>query len=320
MNSTKIEWASKTWSPITGCTPISEGCKNCYARRMANRLRGRCGYPKDDPFRVTFHPDRINKPLRLRKPTVIFVGSMGDLFHEDMHDEWIDEIISIIAATTRHCHLILTKRPERMLEYFDEIYNLPTDSRRAEILFDTWRAVYGDACNNLPVFPLRNLWLGVTGENQKAADERIPILLQIPAAMRFVSYEPALGPVDFRPWMISKKIKDGYREVRNRFPSSSSTPKHLQLRTSLDWIIAGGETGPGARPSHPDWFRSVRDQCVAAGVPFFFKSWGEWVPRELALKIYGKDYDPENNVKTAKVGRKVAGRLLDGREWNETPG
>ncbi len=294
MANTRIEWAEAVWNPVTGCTPISEGCKNCYAQRMAKRLAGRCGYPADEPFRVTLHSDRLDEPLKWKKPRRVFVCSMGDLFHEDVPDAWIDQLIWEMGhMLQKHTFLILTKRPERMRDWFIKAY-----------------------AENLP-YP--NLWLGVTAENQQRADERIPILLQIPAAVRFVSVEPMLGPVDL-------SLSDGVDLSMS--VGTGLKPGKSYLINSLDWVICGGETGSRARPMHPDWVRSLRDQCVNAGVSFFFKQWGEWVPIPtkdvpvIGCQDGGKfHYGPNPGVGLAmyRVGRKKASRLLDGREWNEMP-
>ena len=249
---TKIEWADETWNPVTGCTPISEGCQNCYAKRMANRLKGRYGYPDDDPFRVTFHPDRVNEPLGWIKPKRIFVCSMGDFNHSEVEWNWQYKIIEIMFCNSDHTYMVLTKRPQELAERLDNIY------------FHLGRN-YGPE-----PFPLKNLWLGVTAENQQRADERIPILLQIPAAVRFVSLEPLLGPVNV---FNIPDITDP------RWP---------------DWVIVGGETGPGARKMEAEWAYSVRDQCISAGIPFFFKKWGS----------YYAAYFPDR---------------IDGREWKEFP-
>lgn len=182
MAETKIEWADVVWNPITGCTPISEGCQNCYARRIAYRLKGRFGYPENDPFRVTFHGERLEEPLKWKKSRRIFVCSMGDLFHENIPFEWINDIFGIIMMVPQHVFMLLTKRPERALEYHQySEYEFTDGSGKLETSNWEW-----------PV----NIWLGVTAENQKRADERIPVLLQIPASERFVSIEPMLGPID----------------------------------------------------------------------------------------------------------------------------
>jgi protein gp37 len=164
LGKTKIEWTEYSWNPVSGCTPISEGCQNCYAKRMANRLRGRCGYPADEPFKVTLHKDRLEEPLRLKKPRRVFVCSMGDLFHEDVPGWMRFEVMDIILQAKQHTFLILTKRPANMKEFFEWYYS------------KTGRTIE----------TIKNLWLGVTAENQQRADERIPILLQIPAAVRFI--------------------------------------------------------------------------------------------------------------------------------------
>lgn len=284
---TRIEWADEVWNPVTGCTPISEGCDHCYARRMAARLAGRCGYDKRKPFAVTWHENKLFVPARWKKPRRIFTCSMGDLFHGDVRVEWIDRILNVIASCPQHRFLLLTKRPGNIR---DKLYG----EAPARFLAD---GQY-----------LSNLWLGVTAENQKRANERMVDLLEIPAAVRFLSYEPALGPLDLnaREWLIDKRR---FRYTLGRY---------------LDWVICGGETGPGARPVHPDWVRSLRDQCAEAGVPFFFKHWGEWAQRhDLQANqpgIKGRlwhTWDPDTSV--CRVGKKPAGRLLDGREWNEVP-
>ena len=294
MGTTKIEWADKVWNVTSGCTPISAGCANCFAARMAKRLAGRFGYPADDPFRVTLHPNRLDEPLRWRKPSRVFVVSMGDLFHEDVPDQYIDDVFSIMAWADRHEFMVLTKRPERMREWVTEWANHRELGPRAT--YGTW--------------PLSNVALGVTVENQEMADQRIPILLDTPAAKRFVSIEPALSEVDLTPWLFDGCNKDGPAGYGPReYPTGA-----------LDLCILGGETGPGARPMHPDWARKCRDDCEAAGVPFMFKHWGEWLPAGQT----GNGYGPMPNVPvhdfgdalTARFGRKAAGRLLDGREHN----
>jgi len=207
---TKIEWAEASWSPITGCSPVSEGCEHCYARRMAQRLKGRFGYPKDDPFKVTYHKDRMGKPGGWRKPRMIFVCSMGDLFHRDVDVDsmvypWI---MRMVHNTPWHTYLFLTKRPQKMKWVCEKIWN-----------------------NELP----HNAWLGVTAENQPRADERIPVLLQIPAAKHFVSIEPMLSSMDISYWLNGAPERNGYGEWIQTYPP-------------LDWVIVGGESGPGARP------------------------------------------------------------------------
>lgn len=288
MGKSSIEWTDYTWNPVTGCTPVSEGCRNCYARRQARRFAGRAGYPADDPFRVTLHPERLGEPLKWRKPGRVFVPSMGDLFHEDVDEKFIAKVFAIMDIARQHTYLILTKRPERM-------YRLLSDE---DFQFHVgWFQSIAEREYGIPEaypsgFPLSHVWPGVSVEDQYTADKRIPWLLKTPAAKRIVSYEPALGSVYLGEWGLN-----------------------------LDLVIAGGETGPGARPAHPDWFRSVRDQCQAVGVAFFFKSWGEWRPegqegkRPAACLVHTW----EDGLRSELVERKRAGRLLDGREWNEWP-
>jgi len=265
MGKSKIEWTDYTWNPVTGCTPVSEGCENCYAKQFAKRLAGRHGYPKDDPFRVTLHPERLEEPLRWRKPRRVFVCSMSDLFHPDVPGKFINEVWMVMRNASQHLFLVLTKRPERMLAWTD-----------AAAMAKAWPIdeIWPD-----------NVWIGVTAENQQTADERIPILLQIPAAVRFVSVEPMLSAVNLTQITIDEaryvNALTGEHWLRDGFD------KELEPLQRIDWIICGGETGPGARPCHPDWIRSLRDQCQESGVPFFFKNWGQWFPREQW------EYNPE---------------------------
>jgi protein gp37 len=240
---TKIEWVQnqdgtkgETWNPISGCTKISEGCRNCYAERMARRLAGRYGYPEQPHhFDVTFHKDKLDQPLHWKKPKMIFVCSMGDLFHDDVKEEEIMKVFDAMCDAPQHTYQILTKRPERMKwivkQYTDYI----------------WQGIPS------------NIWLGITAENQEAADERIPWLLKIPAAVRFVSIEPMLGPITFR-WAKWMSIKDH---------------NHLDGLRELDWVICGGETGPGAREMKAEWAFNLYQQCREADIPFFFKKEGD---------------------------------------------
>jgi len=281
---TKIEWCEETWNPVTGCTKISAGCKNCYAERMAKRLAGRVGYPQDEPFKVTLHDDRLEEPLKWKKPRRVFVCSMGDLFHDDVPFHFIDEVFARMAIAKNCTFIVLTKRPKRMQEYF---WNIGGTTRRDWVASRICRAL---DTTTVPHFewPLPNVWLGVTAENKAAADERIPVLLKIPAAVRFVSIEPMLGPVDLTTikWARISVNKNDYKRYGVPAPDEIwSTNNVLESRPGdelnppkigLDWVICGGESGPSARPMHPDWARKVRDDCKAAGVPFFFKQWGEW--------------------------------------------
>ena len=252
---TKIPWSDASWNPVTGCTKVSAGCKHCYAERYAGRHLGDFGEDVDffsgtplsklsdthrermmlgDEIRkrrfseVRCHPDRLDIPLHWRKPRRIFVCSMGDLFHEAVPDAFICEVFSFMLSAKQHTYQILTKRPERMLRWFQatEHYLLP--------------------------YP--NVWLGVSVEDQATADARIPLLLQTPAAVRFVSYEPALGPVNFEC-----------------FPSTGCPTGWMEDEKGIDWIICGAESGPRARTMDIEWARLVRDQCVTNDLPFFYK-------------------------------------------------
>ena len=313
MNNTKIEWADEVWNPVTGCTKVSEGCRNCYAERMAKRLAGRYGYPKEQPFAVTPHPDRLELPMKWKKPRRIFVNSMGDLFHEDMMTRktktvlpsefgfgqhaislrgFYVVIMDIVEQCPQHTFLFLTKRPEIMSE---ALLDPPAQTTPLH---------YGGG--NVP---LPNVWLGVSVEDQETADRRIPELLRTPAARRFVSLEPMLGPVDlakYLPHCDDPTCEGECGESGRRF---------------LDWVILGGESGPGARPMHPDWVRSVRDQCAAAGVPFFFKGWGEWAEDyqhgHAASGVRCVRF-PDGTL-VERIGKKYTGRKLDGREHLEFP-
>ena len=247
----RIEWTDATWSPVTGCAPISEGCQNCYAQRMANRLRGRCGYPADDPFRVTLHPERLGEPLRWRKPSRVFVCSMGDLFHPDVQPIWLSMIFNVIRECPQHTFMVLTKRPEIALEHL------------------------GNAMLQ-PYFGLPNLWIGVTAENQQRADERIPILLEIPAAVRFVSVEPMLGPVDLSKWLGGTWYCETCEcTVDPEFVPFSEIhypcENYLDFIPGIDWVICGSESGPNHRKTKIEWIRDLREQCISANVPFFLK-------------------------------------------------
>ena len=313
MQRTKIEWAERVWNPITGCTKVSEGCRNCYAARMARRLAGRCGYPEaPHHFDVTLHPGRLKEPLCWKKPSVIFVCSMGDLFHERVMTSMQLAIMDTMAKASQHTFVVLTKRPQNMV--------------------NTIKWWCQEANGPLP----DNIWLGVTVEDQETADERIPQLLQIPVAHYWVSYEPALGPVDLAGPLNGYPVeRGGWHYVSHEMAMDAGDlslegeryeyEEHWdQQYQPIEFVVAGGESGPGARPAHPDWFKSVRDQCGAAELPFMFKAWGEWIPRpDIERKPQGsllKDWRIwTDDVVMERVGKKRAGRLLDGVEHMETP-
>ena len=258
----RIEWTDATWNPVTGCTKVSQGCKNCYAERDWARLVHLPAYHGRAFTDVECHPERLDQPLRWKRPRRIFVNSMSDLFHPDVPDEFIDRVFAVMALANQHNFQVLTKRPRRMLDYCKTLGKHNGIDRVSiaaqQISSKTWFLWHkGDVGWNLP-----NVHLGVSVEDQLTADERIPLLLQTPAAVRWISAEPLLGPVSLVVPFDGAKVD-----------SAVGAKPGIH---ALDWVVAGGESGPKARPSHPDWLRSLRDQCRAAGVPFLFKQWGEW--------------------------------------------
>lgn len=246
---TGIEWTEATWNPVTGCDWVSPGCDNCYARTLAKRLKA-CGNPRyqndgfdralevETPgFGLTLHADKVSDPLRRRKATVYFVNSMSDLFHPEVPETFIRDVFATMAATPHHIYQVLTKRPRRMrdvLQRWDEFVNQP----------------------------LTNVWLGTSVENQEWSERRVPLLVETPAAVRFLSCEPLLGPVEL----------DGLLE-------------------GVQWVIVGGESGIGARPMDVDWVRRIRDACSRADVAFFFKQWGGRTPKAGGRDLDGQHWD-----------------------------
>lgn len=254
---TGIQWADATWNPVTGCTKISQGCKHCYAERDWPRLVHLPAYKGRTFADVACHPERLDQPLRWAKPRRIFVNSMSDLFHEDVPDIFIDLVFAAMAMASQHSFQVLTKRPRRMLEY------MSAGGRGAavlEIARISEHSYLYCAVNQPPrSWPLPNVWLGVSVEDQPTADERIPLLLQTPAAVRWISAEPLLAPVDLR----FERLAEWNKLLCEHNGDADGTHIH--------WVVVGGESGPKARPMHPDWARSLRDQCAIAGVPFFVK-------------------------------------------------
>lgn len=326
----KIEWTDASWNPTVGCSILSAGCKNCYAMRMAARCAamGSAKYAGLTQV-VNGHPvwtgemrldeDALRLPLHWTRPRRVFVNSMSDLFHEQVPDEWIDRIFGVMAAAPRHQFQVLTKRADRMRDYCTD--------RTLAARVAAWKCTGGSypaqviAKGSEPL-PLANVWLGVSVEDQVTADARIPPLLETPAATRFVSAEPLIGPI---------RLKRDFM-CRHCYPRLClNNVYHKQML--LDWVICGGESGPGARPMHPAWARSLRDQCVAAGVAFFFKQWGEWAPAarypsgaveyRIVTPDGGGRADEPNSLPgdflMARVGKHPAGRVLDGRTWDELP-
>ena len=257
--STKIEWTDKTWNPIIGCSKVSPACDHCYAERMACRL-ATMGSRIDAPYfevvdlvdnkwtgKTAFVESALGKPLHWRKPCRVFVGSMTDLFHEDTPDAWLGHVFTVMARTPHITYQILTKRPERMRDYMSIV------------------GVAENTGHSIKLKPWPNIWLGVTVENQEQADKRIPILLDTPAAVRFVSIEPMLGPIDLT--CVKGRTVGTFDALADHADGDGP---------ALDWVICGGETGPRARMLRPDWAVDLLMQCNAAGVPFFFKKWGSY--------------------------------------------
>lgn len=320
---TDIEWAGRVWNPLRGCSRKSPGCRNCYAERLAWRFGSKPGQPYHGLVQMTAQgprwtgkvltvPEALKEPLHWVKPADVFVNSMSDLFHEEVPFEFIADVFAIMGCTTRHTYKVLTKCPERMAEFFDwldEDQDSFGGSNRIQPAraFPEWipaRGTRGGYDNCGPAWPFDNVLLGVSVENQRWADARISALREVAHRgwRTWVSYEPALGPVDWSPWM--------------KFVS---------------WLVCGGESGPDANPMHPDWARAARDICAAWGKPFFFKQWGAWctadaVPddeertlEECWMSRDGTRLEPGEAVAffggdqvMYRAGKKGAGRVLDG--------
>jgi protein gp37 len=270
-----IQWTNATWNPVRGCTKVSPGCAHCYAETFAERFRGVPGHPYEQGFDLRLVPEKLTEPLRWKKPRRVFVNSMSDLFQDDVPDSFIDRVFAVMALTPQHTYQVLTKRPDRMRRYFTERdEEWPDESRawwgcgRAIETADEWRP--GGAWTNaqrdqieespLPTWPLSNVWLGVSVENQRFANERIPLLLQTPAALRFLSCEPLLGPLNIAQFISANYVSVGGRQWIGA--------------GGIGWVIVGGESGPGARPLALEWARSIVRQCQAADVPVFVKQLG----------------------------------------------
>jgi protein gp37 len=302
---TKIEWTEKTWNPVIGCSRVSEGCRNCYAERMAVRLASNPATPeyadvaKSTPTgprwtgKVKLIEARLEKPLTWKKPRLVFVNSMSDLFHESLSFRDILRVFRVMMDARQHTFQVLTKRPRVAVEFF-RWWERQEDCNWAYQKFGE-------------LYP--NIWLGVSVENQEQADKRIPMLLRLPVAVRFLSCEPLLGPLGLRP--------------NDDFSDNGHGRGWLATYdgSTVDWVIVGGESGANARPMDSEWALAIRDQCQAAGVPFFFKQWGEyWADDQgqwLGAPMIDEQYAPQEFW---KIGKRAAGRLLNGREWNEFPG
>lgn len=301
-----IEWTTHTFNPWIGCTKVSDGCKFCYAEQMMDKRYGTVNWGRGNPRKRTSAAN-WKLPLRWNRQASgaterprVFCASLADVFDSEVPTEWRDDLWDLIAQTPNLDWLLLTKRPENignMIPWADgQMHN-------------SWKA-------HVSMWP--NVWLGTSVENQKAADERIPHLLKVPAKVRFLSCEPLLGPVDLSYYFP-------------KTPKRECPPEQLPYyfaHARIHWVIAGGESGPNARPMHPDYARLLRDQCVAAGVNFHFKQWGEWLPGSHVedkftdaqlSSIKCHLFDGDGFCASFKVGKKKAGRLLDGQTWDEFP-
>ncbi|MCY0863974.1 MAG: phage Gp37/Gp68 family protein [Sulfobacillus sp.] len=276
-NHSRIDWTDATWNPVTGCSKVSPGCQHCYAERLSHRF-GWTVHPWTAPYaadNVQLHPEQLDQPLRWRRPRRIFVNSMSDLFHDQVPDAFLVEVFAIILRAPQHTFQVLTKRPTRMRSWMQ-------DPPRALVRLDS------------PDWPPLNLWLGVSAEDQRRADERIPVLQTTPATVRFVSCEPLLGPIDLTPYLPHRSRllgADPFCTLCGYAPSWHGTDIGW-----IDWVIVGAESGPGARAMDDAWVRAIRDQCQAAGVAFWFKQ------------------------RADAQGHKQLNPSLDGRVWHEWPG
>ncbi len=335
---TKIEWTEYSWNPIRGCSRVTDGCRHCYAEDQAARIirmdRGR-GVPEGQGSydgllakggqwngQIKFVPELLDQPIRWTKPRFIFVNSMSDLFHENVPEDVIQRIFAVMAAAPQHTFQVLTKRAERMRDVLQN-----KDARwivEGQIKL-TQEGVLKPGAYRV-TWPLPNVWLGVSVENQIAANERVPKLLETPAAVRWLSMEPLLGPVDL------EKIQESSGDVSSAL-YGYHTAGSCERVGGIDWVVVGGESGPKARPMHRQWVRDLRDQCTSAGVPYLFKQWGEWTPGENVERqtgvvetahLFNGEWQlgtqdlasngghVEDEPDLYRIGKQAAGRLLDG--------
>jgi protein gp37 len=281
-----IEWTDATWNPVTGCTKVSPGCDHCYAETFAERFRGVPGHHFQGGFDLTLRPARLDAPLRWARPRRVFVNSMSDLFHAAVPDDYIARVFAVMALADQHTFQVLTKRHARMRALLSS----------ADFRADVAHEAGGDP---LP-WPLPNVWAGVSVEDQRWAGIRIPALLDTPAAVRWVSAEPLLGPVDLARAACPGTTGYGHGLTATTIHSGQCCQAAIGR---LDWVVAGGESGHGARPMHPDWPRSLRDQCAGGGVAFLFKQWGGRTPKAGGRELDGRTHD---GYPTPTVGRVTA--------------
>lgn len=256
---TTIEWTDRTWNPVTGCTKVSPGCDHCYAETIAHRFAGSKAFPNG--FDVTQHEARLSQPLRWRRPARVFVNSMSDLFHADVPGEFIARVFAVMALTPQHTFQVLTKRHARMRALLS--------NREFVALVDEHREQLRPGCGDF-AWPLPNVWLGVSVENQKWADIRIPALLETPAAVRFLSCEPLLGPVDLKQAVRTMGSERGHGLTASFIHVGDCCRKFH----GIDWVIVGGESGPGARAMDLSWASQIVEQCQHSGVAAFVKQLG----------------------------------------------
>lgn len=342
---TKIEWADATVNAINGCSLASPGCTNCYAMRLAGtRMKhhpSRAGLTQDSKAgpvwtgEVRLNETALLQPLKWRKPRKIFWNAHGDTFHDNVPDEWIDRVFAVCAQTPQHTHMILTKRSARMREYFASyrLSRLGFLTRNGEEP-SGYGGTARDDIRNPDRWPLPNVWLGVSVEDQARANERIPDLLATPAAVHFISAEPLLGPVDLNN--LGVRSECNHENASVEWDTNALNCDDCEEEPLLDWVICGGESGPGARPMHPDWARSLRDQCAATGVAFHFKQWGEWVglgvtegrpldggawpsDTKTCIRLCIDGTKGDDGFPMQRVGKAFAGRLLDGVAHDGVP-
>lgn len=371
-DNTHIEWTDATWNPITGCAVASPGCKHCYAMKLAGtrlkHLPSRQGLTVDTKTgpvwtgEVRLNREWLHQPLGWKRPRRIFVCAHGDLFAENVPDEWIDQVFAVMALSPQHTFQVLTKRAARMRAYVNGtpskvpfLGRMPLERIHIEAaghmegdggFMDTLKK-HGNVYSLYLAapWPLSNVWLGISAEDQDRADERVPELLATPAVIRFVSAEPLLGPIRFdrliefvdtfadcggHPdphWPLDSQDATWLNALTGKFDAEARSPTALRLGDidpgllhtggKLDWIIVGGESGKDARPMHPDWVRSIRDQCATDGVPFFFKQWGNYLPAGQRQGD-GRLWAPACGS-SLRATKAITGRLLDGVENNAMP-
>ncbi len=340
MKNSAISWCDHTFNPWEGCTQVSPGCANCYALTRNKRFAGGENWGKGAPRPRTSEanwqqPLKWNKqaeeaqrahgqsscPSDLARPRV-FCASLADWLDDEVPIEWLADLMVLIDQTPNLDWLLLTKRPEN---FFSRIVGVHEHLARCtfagrEVYLPIWPMIEGWLSEGNITRPPSNVWLGTSVENQEMADKRIPLLLSIPAKVRFLSCEPLLGKVDlenvvtYKGSITTEKVH-ALRGLKSRFDVGAHCEVAPDHEPKVHWVICGGESGPNARPMHPNWARSLRDQCLAAGVPFHFKQWGEFCPDPLITVFAGTSAKQA----TIRVGKHAAGRLLDGREWNEVP-